>query len=201
MNLRCLNLTPPRRQRRARPGCEPISASDTEAILFGGAWVMHGHVCGFWILEPFFRWRSKSLFFDRVGPKLRLPLNFGCRSRFRSRCFRRSNPDQNLLRIPNLVSDLSGTQQFYVIFRSCDSAILGTAIQFLNFVWEDTAAGGTKPQVSSKIENRRRCLIVGTCHPCGMPFHRRFSDLAKTLRFAWHRANADLECSRICIIR
>jgi hypothetical protein len=51
------------RQRRARPGCEQISAGDPEAILFGGARVMHGHVCGFWILEPFFRRRSKSLFF------------------------------------------------------------------------------------------------------------------------------------------
>jgi hypothetical protein len=141
LNLHCLNLTPPWRQRRARPGCEQISAGDPEAILFGGARVMHGHVCGFWILEPFSRWRSKSLFFDRVGPKLRLPLNFGCRSRFRFRCFRRSNPDQNLLRIPNLVSDLSGDQQFYVIFRSRGSAILGAAIRFLKFVWEDTATG------------------------------------------------------------
>jgi hypothetical protein len=179
LNLRCLNLTPPRRQRRARPGCEQISAGDPEAILFGGARVMHGHVCGFWILEPFFRRRSKSLFFDRVGPKLRLPLNFGCRSRFRFRCFRRSNPDQNLPRIPNLVSDLSGDQQFYVIFRSCDSAILGATIQFLNFVWEDTGAGRTEPQVSSRNPNRRRSLIVCTCNPCGMPVHQFFSDLPK----------------------
>ena len=161
---------------------------------------MHGHVCGFWILEPFFRRRSKSLFFDRVGPKLRLPLNFGCRSRFRFRCLRRTNIGQNLPRIPNLASDLSGGRQFYVIFRFCDPATLGTAIRFLSFVWEDTAAGGTKPQVSSKIENRRRCLIVGTCHPCGMPFHRRFSDLAKTLRFAWHGANTVLEGSRLTSI-
>ena len=29
--------------------------------------------------------------------------------------------DQNLLRITNPVSDLTGDQQFYVIFRSCDS--------------------------------------------------------------------------------
>ena len=40
---------------------QQISAGDPEASLFGGARVMHGHVCGFWSLEPFFRRRSAIL--------------------------------------------------------------------------------------------------------------------------------------------
>ena len=40
---------------------------------------------------------------------------------FRFRKFWRSYLDQNFLRITNPVSDLTGDQYFYVIFRSCDS--------------------------------------------------------------------------------